>query len=211
MRDDFNLIIDLIAGSDLFASDIMRVQDNFSRNSLHLLTIVRDDIVDVIIKAHPLVDKDSAIDVANYLSGLNAYEMRQRINYVKKRLPHFSKWFVGAMSANNVAELFDMDTKLNDATQKVFAEIVDESGNVKDFDNIVGEDCEHAVSEFEKIRNKISLLDYLKTIHCKSNRTVADVVKKHFGIDELSDASEILSPQSVGKNAQSVGDKDALS
>ena len=66
-------------------------------------------------------------------------------------------------------------------------------------DNIVGEDSEHAISEFEKIRNKISLLDYLKTIHCKSNRTVADVVKKHFGIDELSDASEILSPQSVGK------------
>ena len=208
MRDDFNLIIDLIADNSTFASDIMRVQDNFSRNSLHLLTIVRDDIAATILEKHPLVDRESATTVANYLSGLHAYEMRQRINYLKKRLPHFSKWFVGAMSANNVAELFDMDTKLNDATQKVFAEILDDEGNVKDFDNIVGEDAENAVSDFDKIRNKISLLDFLKTVHCKSNRTVADVVKKHFGIDELSDASEILKSN---KNAQSVGQEDALS
>jgi hypothetical protein len=198
MRDDFNLIIDLIATNATFTSELMRIQDNFSRNSLHLLTIVRDSMTSLIIEKHPNVEKNSAKQVASYLSGLHAYEMRQKLNYIKKRLPHFSRWFLGAMSNNTVVELFDMDSKINTATAKIFDEIADKDCVIGEFDSVIGETTEEAKSEYDRLRDRIALLDYIKTLHCKSNRTVSDVVKKHFGIDELSDAQDVVDAMQKG-------------
>lgn len=192
MRDDFNLIIDLIATDATITSELMRVQDTFSRNSLHLLQIVQKSMFYIIVQKYKNVDEESARLVSTYLSGLHAYEMRQRINHIKKRLPHFARWFLGAMANNTVVELFEADSKINAATQNLLEEIVNKDNVVGTFDGVVGENTEEAKSEYDTLRDRIALIDYIKTVHCKGNRVVQDVVKKHFGIDELSDAQDVV-------------------
>jgi hypothetical protein len=189
VRDDFNLIIDTIATNSVLTSEIIRYQDTFSRNSLQYLTLVRDNINKLLLENIPHAAPESVMDVADFLSGLHAFRIKLRVAYIKKRLPHFSKWFVNAMATNNVIELFEIEQKLNTAQKNLLEELAPD-GVVKDFDT--GVDESQAQSDFDDKRNKLLILDSLKTIHSKSNRTVSDLVKKYFDADNIENLEDVM-------------------
>jgi hypothetical protein len=193
MRDDFKLIIDKIASDGILSSEIIRLQDKFCTNSLFYLTNIRNDIKKLIIAKMPHVSAESAEDVADFLSGLNALKIKAKVSYIKNKLPHFSKWFVNTMSTNNIVELFDIEQKLNTAHSNLCDELI-KDGKIKELDG----NPEDAESTCGKTVNKLRIFDALKSIHCKSNRTISDTVKKYFEVEDITNLDKVLEGYGTG-------------
>lgn len=179
-RDDFALIINQIAIDRYLSSEIMRLQDTFTRNNVSFLVHLAKKISYIIMKCVDGATEEAAEEVAEYLSGLYSYKQREKLALLKQRLPQFAKWFVGSLSQNCALQAFTLQEKMDRALESLTDEVVDESGNMK-----------HP-TDGESFALKLDNLYKLKELHSKKNDIVSSLAKKYFGADELDDSKAVF-------------------
>jgi len=179
-RDNFAMIVNYIASDRLVSSEIMRLQDSFTRNNIVFLIHLAKKISYVILKTIPGATQEGADDVAEYLSGLYSYKQREKLAVLRQRLPHFAKWFVSSLSQNVALQAFALQERMDSALETLTDEVIDEKGKMRS--PVDGED----------FATKLDVLNRLKDLHVKKNDIVASLAKKYYGVDELEDSKVVF-------------------